>query len=101
MTQSGHEWPLLLRCTAVTLAAYLTLIKISVDALGYGCVGVGDGPQTYKDLVELAKICIVQARQGKTKEEAQKFHRMAKEYQRRAAALNGGRMPDIGEKDQE
>ena len=49
--------------------------------------------QPYKDLVELAKICIVQARQAKTKKAAQKLRRMAEEYQNQAAALQRGKHP--------
>jgi hypothetical protein len=38
-----------------------------------------------------------QARAASTREVGQELHRMAKEYQRRAAALDDGSMPDIGD----
>ena len=53
--------------------------------------------QSYKDLVELAKICIRQARACILPEAAAELARMAKEYQEQPAALDGGRLPDIAE----
>jgi len=53
--------------------------------------------ERYEDLVELAKICLQQSRATKAKDVAAKLRRMANEYQRRAAALGGGTLPDIGE----
>ena len=53
--------------------------------------------QSYKDLVELAKICIRQARACILPEAAAELGRMAKEYQEQPAALDGGRLPDIAE----
>ena len=52
---------------------------------------------SYADLVELAKICIVQARASTAHDVAAELRRMAKEYQRRAAQMEGGKLPDIGE----
>jgi len=52
--------------------------------------------QTYEDLVELAKICVGQARKTKSRKVAAELRRMAKDYQKRAAALNSGKLPDIG-----
>lgn len=51
----------------------------------------------YEDLVELAKICMEQSRATKAKDVAAELRRMAKEYQRRAAALDDGILPNIGE----
>jgi hypothetical protein len=53
--------------------------------------------QPYEDLVELAKICVQQARATEARDVAAELRRMAKEYQQRAAALDGGQLPDIGE----
>jgi hypothetical protein len=47
--------------------------------------------------VELARMCMHQARAASTREVGQELHRMAKEYRRRAAALDDGSMPDIGD----
>jgi hypothetical protein len=52
---------------------------------------------TYNDLVELARICLRQARLTANPAVADELRQMAKDYQRRAAVLNGGRRPDIGE----
>lgn len=51
--------------------------------------------QTYEDLVELAKICWRQAREAKSRTVAAELRRMSKEYQKRAAALHGGKLPKI------
>jgi hypothetical protein len=53
--------------------------------------------QPYEDLVELAKVCIRQARACTLPEAATKLRRMAKEYQERAATLDGGKLPDLAE----
>ena len=53
--------------------------------------------QSYKDLVELAKICIQQARGCILPEAATELRGMAKEYQEQAAALNIGKLCDIDE----
>ena len=52
--------------------------------------------QTSIDLIELAKICARQARASSNPQVAQELLRLAKEYQRRAADLEGGKLPDIG-----
>ncbi len=43
--------------------------------------------QTYRDLIELARICREQARAAKAADVAAELRRMAKEYERRAARL--------------
>jgi hypothetical protein len=43
--------------------------------------------RTYRDLIELARICREQARAIKTPDVAAELRRMAKEYERRAAQL--------------
>jgi len=53
--------------------------------------------QTYEDLVELARICWKQAHWTTSLDAAAELKRMAKEYQQRAAQLNGGKLADIGE----
>ena len=50
----------------------------------------------YDDLVELAQLCAYQAKVTKSRDVAEEFRRMAKEYQRRAAQLDEGRLPNIG-----
>jgi hypothetical protein len=45
--------------------------------------------------VELAKICMRQARETKSRSVAAELRGMAKDYQKRAAELNGGKLPDI------
>jgi hypothetical protein len=45
--------------------------------------------ERYEDLVELAKICIQQSRATKAKALAAELRQVAKECQRRAAALDG------------
>jgi hypothetical protein len=52
---------------------------------------------TFTDLVELAKICFRQARASSNPEVAQELRRLAKEYQKKAADLDGGSLPDIGQ----
>jgi hypothetical protein len=51
----------------------------------------------YHDMVELAKICLRQARASANPEVAKELRRLAKQYQERAADLDGGILPDIGE----
>jgi hypothetical protein len=60
---------------------------------------VGDNAcmPSYNDLMELARICLRQARQTASPAVADELQQMARDYQRRAAALNGGTPPDIVE----
>jgi hypothetical protein len=53
--------------------------------------------QTYGDLVELARICLKQAREAKNALVSAELRLMAKRYQVRAATMDHGRLPDIGE----
>jgi hypothetical protein len=53
--------------------------------------------QRYDDLVQLARICWKEARWAQEPALAARLKRMAKEYQERAAELDGGTLPDIGE----
>ena len=50
---------------------------------------------TYRDMVELAKICARQARVASNPEVAQELRRLAQEYQKKAADLDGGVLPEI------
>ena len=52
---------------------------------------------TYGDLVELARICLKQAREAENASVSAVLRRMAKGYQVRAATMDHGRLPDIGE----
>lgn len=58
----------------------------------------GSAMRTYEDLAELARICMRQARETKSRAVAAELRRMAKDYQRRAADLEGGKLPDSGER---
>ena len=49
--------------------------------------------QTYEDLVELAKICLGQARITKSRTVAAELRHMAKDYQKRATELNNDCAP--------
>ena len=53
--------------------------------------------QTYDDLVELARICLKQSREAKNPFVSAELRHLAKGYQLRAAAMNNGKLPDIGE----
>ena len=55
--------------------------------------------QTYDDLVEIARICLKQARATKNESVSAEFLHLAKGYQMRAASLASGKPPDIGEND--
>jgi hypothetical protein len=57
----------------------------------------GDTMQTYDDLVELARICLEQSRESKNPFVSAELKHVAKGYQLRAAAMNNGKLPDIGE----
>jgi len=51
----------------------------------------------YDELVEFARMCVHQAGITMARDVASELRRMAKEYQKRAADLDGGKMPDIGD----
>jgi len=53
--------------------------------------------QTLTDIMELAKVCAVQARLATSKGAARALWQLATEYQERASKLDGGRLPDIGD----
>ena len=57
----------------------------------------GDGMQCYDDLVNLARICVRQAREVTNDSVRGELMRMAKLYQQRAAEIDEGKLPDIGE----
>lgn len=57
----------------------------------------GGKMDTFADLVQLARICIRQARIARTPEVADALRQMAEEYQEKAANLNDGQAPDIDE----
>lgn len=52
--------------------------------------------QTYGELADFARICAKQAHFPATEEVAGALWRLALEYQQKAAALDGGKLPDIG-----
>jgi hypothetical protein len=51
----------------------------------------------YDELVELARICLKQAREAKNPSVSSELRHVAKGYQMRAASMKNGRLPDIGE----
>ena len=53
--------------------------------------------QTREDLVELARVCLKQARVSKNPMVVAEFTHLAKGYQMRAATMDNGQLPDIGE----
>jgi hypothetical protein len=55
---------------------------------------------TYGDLVELARICFKQAREAENASVSAELRHIAKGYQVRAAIMDHGRLPDIGEEPQ-
>jgi hypothetical protein len=55
--------------------------------------------QTRDDLVELARACLKQARESKNPVVVAELTHLAKGYQLRAASMDKGRLPDIGERD--
>ena len=52
--------------------------------------------QTYTDLVELARKCASEAGFMADREVARELWRMTIEYQYKAAALDNGKLPDVG-----
>ena len=54
--------------------------------------------RTYKELFDLAMTCAKQAHITTSRDVARELWRMAVEYQREVAHLDGGTLPDIGEK---
>ena len=53
--------------------------------------------QTITDLIEIAKVLAIQSHVAASKEVARELWRLAKDYQVKAAARAGGRLPDIGD----
>lgn len=51
---------------------------------------------TYRDLVQLARICWRQSHLTQAQDVARELRRMAIEYQQQAAQLDGGMLPDLG-----
>jgi hypothetical protein len=57
----------------------------------------GGRMQTREDLVELARACLKQARVSEKPVVVAELTRLAKGYQMRAASMDNGKIPDIGE----
>jgi hypothetical protein len=79
------------------LAALCELFHARFAPTGGACKVEGDTMQTYDDLVELARICLEQSRESKNPFVSAELKHVAKGYQLRAAAMNNGKLPDIGE----
>jgi len=56
---------------------------------------------TYSEVLELAMMSARNARCASTQQAARELWKIAQEYQAKAAKLDNGRMPDIGEPPQE
>jgi hypothetical protein len=56
-----------------------------------GAKRVGDTMPTYKDLVELAQICLGQAPTAQNSEASAALYQLARDYNRRAAELGAAR----------
>jgi hypothetical protein len=56
--------------------------------------------QSYDELVELARICLKQAREAKIPSVSAELRHLAKGYQIRAASMDNGNLPDIGEEEE-
>ncbi len=54
---------------------------------------------TYRDLVELSRICRGRARKAEDGAVAEELRKLAKEYRQRAAVLSGGEKLDPEEHD--
>ena len=52
---------------------------------------------SFADLVELARICMRQARVARSPEVADVLRQMAEEYQEKATSLDDGEAPDVNE----
>ena len=52
--------------------------------------------EAYEDIVQFARDCMRHARTASNKEVAEELERLAREYQERAAKLDGGKLPNIG-----
>ena len=53
--------------------------------------------QTFEDFAELARVCAAQARLTNSREVAHALWKMANDYQERAAQLDSGQLPDVGD----
>jgi hypothetical protein len=53
---------------------------------------------SYEDLVEIARICLEQARKSERLAVEKELEHIARGYQMRAASMRGGRIPDIGDR---
>jgi hypothetical protein len=52
--------------------------------------------QTYDDYAEMARLCAKNAWIAHSKEASAELWKMALEYQQKAAAIDSGKMPEIG-----
>jgi hypothetical protein len=57
--------------------------------------------RSYDELVELARICLKQAREAKNPSVSAELRQLAKGYQIRAASMDNGRLPNIGEEEEQ
>jgi hypothetical protein len=58
---------------------------------------IEDDMLSYNELVELARICLKQAGKPRNPLVRAELRQLAKGYQVRAASMDNGRFPDIGE----
>jgi hypothetical protein len=71
------------------------MVKTDIQAVQPA--GAEGDMQTRDDLVELARACLKQARESKNPVVVAELTHLAKGYQIRAAAMDNGKLPDIGE----
>jgi hypothetical protein len=57
----------------------------------------GTAMQEHEDLVRLALICVKRSRQTSDPEVAIQLMQLAREYQRRIAEMDAGKLPNVGE----
>jgi hypothetical protein len=81
------------------MAALCEILHSQSAQSARGCKVEG-AMQTYADLVELARICLKQAREANNPIVSAELKHLAKGYQLRAASMDNGKLPDIGEEEE-
>jgi hypothetical protein len=74
-------------------------IERRADHLSKDGCKVEGAVQSYDNLVEMARLCLEQARRAKNPSVSAEFMHLAKGYQIRAASMDNGKIPDIGEEE--
>jgi hypothetical protein len=74
-------------------------IERRADHLSKDGCKVEGAVRSYDNLVEMARLCLEQARRAKNPSVSAEFMHLAKGYQMRAASMDNGKVPDIGEEE--